>query len=94
MKCAIILFIFYTPAVARLKLYVIKCFRLVVNLLHAPKLVLRGLKSTNPAKIVRKCQGTKRVSQISRIPRAILHIVCRELLYDRMYDGVRLEGRS
>ena len=44
--------------------------RPVVNLLHAPKLVLREINSTNSAKIVRKCLGTERFSQISRIPRA------------------------
>ena len=41
----------------------------VVNLSHVSKLVLRELNSTNPAKIVRKCLGTERFSQISRIPR-------------------------
>ena len=44
--------------------------RPVVSLSHAPKLALRALNSINPAKIVRKCLGTERFSQISRIPRA------------------------
>ena len=44
--------------------------RPVVSLSHAPKLALRGLNRINPAKIMRKCLGTERFSQISRIPRA------------------------
>ena len=44
--------------------------RPVVSLSHAPKLALRRFNSINPAKIVTKCPGTERFSQISRIPRA------------------------
>ena len=61
--------------------------RPVINLLHALKLVLRELNSTNPAKIVRKCLGAERFSQISRIRRAKLESPLKCRLYDRCMNG-------